>query len=233
MQSERAEDKPTLSESDELLPISGLQHVVFCPRQAALIHVERVWRENSATTHGKILHERVDQPGQDRRAGVIIKRAVPLRSDRLRIAGLADTVEYHEDAAAPDGLRPFPVEYKRGGKRRLADEVQLCAQALCLAELHGCSVRHGALYYGAIKRRVEVEFTEQLQARTEQAVRAFRALVDARKVPAPEPGAKCRECSLAELCMPEACAKPGRAARYLAALSSGLDPASYRGQEAE
>lgn len=169
MQSERAEDKPILSESDELLPISGLQHVVFCPRQAALIHVERVWRENSATTHGKILHERVDQPGQDRRAGVIIKRAVPLRSDRLRIAGLADTVEYHEDAAAPDGLRPFPVEYKRGGKRRLADEVQLCAQALCLAELHGCSVRHGALFYGAIKRRVEVEFTEQLQARNQEA----------------------------------------------------------------
>lgn len=224
-------EKATLSESDELLPLSGLQHMVFCPRQAALIHVERVWRENVATAQGRILHERADQPGQDRRGSILIKRAVPLRCDRLRIAGMADTVEYHDDPAAPQGLRPFPVEYKRGGRRRLADEVQLCAQALCLAEMHGCIVPCGALFYGAIRRRVDVVFTEQLRARTEQAVHELRALIDARKVPAPEPGAKCRDCSLESICLPDACAKPGRATRYLMALTKGLEPDSRAEKE--
>ena len=31
---------------DDLIPISALQHVLFCDRQYALIHLEQVWEDN-------------------------------------------------------------------------------------------------------------------------------------------------------------------------------------------
>src|SRR4051812_35438852 len=121
-------------EVDDLLPLSGLQHLIFCERQFALIHVEQLWAENALTISGRQLHERADLPGQSRGAAVRVARALPLRSDRLRLAGKADVVEFHREAADGRELwRPFPVEYKRGRpKPGGADEVQLCAQALCL-----------------------------------------------------------------------------------------------------
>ena len=125
---------------DELLPLSGVQHVIFCPRQAALIHVERIWLENAPTALGRILHERVDLAGRDTRRGVRLGRAVQLRSLRLGLYGVADVVEYHDDPSVPGGVRPYPVEYKRGSKLRLADQVQLCAQAVCLEDCHGVEI---------------------------------------------------------------------------------------------
>ena len=118
-----------LSETDGFLPLSGLQHVIFCERQAALIHIERVWQENTATALGRIVHERADQPGRDHRRGVRVVRAMPLHSSRLRVVGVADTVEYHRVAPRSPAELPFPVEYKRGrAKSQLADQVQLCAR---------------------------------------------------------------------------------------------------------
>ena len=105
------------SETEDAIALSGLQHLVFCERQAALIHIERVWQDNGATAEGNILHERADLPGADNRRGVRVHRAVQLRSDRLGIAGRADVVEYHADASVPGGFRPFPVEYS-GATRR-------------------------------------------------------------------------------------------------------------------
>ncbi len=208
------------SEADDLVALSGLQHVVFCERQAALIHVERVWRENVATTEGNLLHTRVDLPGADNRRGVRVHRAVALRSDRLGIAGVADAVEYHADASDPGGVRPFPIEYKRGrAQQRLADQVQLCAQALCLEEMHGVSVPRGALYYGQSHRRVDVAFDEALRARTEEAARRLHALIRARVVPRAALAPKCKSCSLAPVCMPEITGGGERASAYLARLT--------------
>jgi CRISPR-associated exonuclease Cas4 len=210
---------PGPSEADDLVALSGLQHLVFCERQAALIHVERVWAENVATTEGNLFHERADLPGAENRRGVRVHRAVSLRSDRLGIAGRADAVEYHADASVPSGFRPFPVEYKRGrAQQRLADQVQLCAQALCLEEMHGVAVPRGALYYGQSHRRVDVGFDEALRGRTEQAARRLHALIRTRTVPRAEPGPKCRSCSLAPVCLPEITADPGRASAHLARL---------------
>lgn len=201
---------------DELLPLSGVQHVVFCARQAALIHVERVWLENAPTALGRVLHERVDLPGQDTRRGVRHGRSVQLRSRRLGLYGVADIVEYHVDPALPGGVLPFPIEYKRGSKARLADQVQLCAQAMCLEELHGVEVPRGALYYGQRHRRVPVEFTAELRATTTAAATQLRMLVVEGRLPLAEPGPKCRECSLAPACQPETTSR--QAENYIATL---------------
>lgn len=201
---------------DDLLPLSGVQHVVFCPRQAALIHVERVWLENAPTALGRILHERADLAGQDTRRGVHLGRAVQLRSRRLRLFGVADVVEYHAEPGLPGGVRPFPVEYKRGSRLRLADQVQLCAQSICLEEMHGVEVPRGALFYGQRHRRVAVEFTPELRATTESAAVRLHELVARSLLPAAEPGPKCRDCSLAPACQPSI--SFSQASRYVASL---------------
>src|SRR5690242_10725899 len=137
---------------DGLIPISALQHYLFCPRQCALIHVERLWAEDGATAEGRILHERVDAGRPENRPGVSIGRRVQLRSLVLGVFGMADVVEFHSARkGAPP--RPFPVEYKRGKpKAHRADEVQLCAQAICLEEMFEQVVPEGALFYGETRR---------------------------------------------------------------------------------
>jgi CRISPR-associated exonuclease Cas4 len=138
----------------------------------------------------------------------------------LGIAGRADVVEYHADPSAPGGFRPFPVEYKRGrAKHRLADEVQLCAQGLCLEEMHGMAVPRGALYYGESHRRVAVELDEDLRARTVAAANRLRGLIETRTVPRAEPGPKCRSCSLEPICLPNVTSGGAKASAYLAELT--------------
>ena len=127
---------------------------MFCPRQCALIHVEQTWAEDGATAEGRILHERVDAGGMERRPSVRVERGIALRSLALGVSGKADAVEFHGHPP-----QPLPVEYKRGKpKPHRADEVQLCAQALCLEEMFGLPVPEGALFYGAVRRRTRVAF---------------------------------------------------------------------------
>src|SRR4051812_31991395 len=199
---------------DDLLPLSALQHLVFCERQFALIHVEQLWAENALTISGRQLHERADLPGQSQGASVRVARALPLRSDRLRLSGKADVVEFHRERAA-DGAelwRPFPVESKRGRPRPGgADEVQLGAQAICLEEMLGVAVPRGALFYGTPRRRKPVEFTPQLRDRVEAAARRCPELLDARTTPRVTRARKCDRCSLLDLCLPGVTGDPTRA----------------------
>jgi CRISPR-associated exonuclease Cas4 len=200
-------------EVDDLLPLSGLQHLIYCERQFALIHVEQLWAENELTISGRQLHERADLPGQSWGGEVRVARALPLRSDRLRLAGKADVVEFRRERP-PDGgevWRPFPVEYKRGRPRQGgADEVQLCAQALCLEEMLGIEVPRGALFYGTTRRRKPVEFTPQLRARVEQAARRCHELFDAHITPRVARNPRCDRCSLLSLCLPAVTGGPSR-----------------------
>lgn len=213
------------SEADTSLPLSALQHLLYCERQAALIHVERLWLEDAATASGRILHERADSPGADRRRGLRVVRSLELRCERLGLYGRADTVEYHPDSSLPGRLRPMPVEYKRGRlKNELADRVQLCAQALCLEEMHGVPVLQGAVYYGESHRRLLVEFTPELRQRTEAAVLRMRELLERRLVPPPEPGPKCTRCSLRPACLPEVLAHRERARLHLRRLMEAPNP---------
>lgn len=206
---------PLPSESDELVALSALQHLIFCERQAALIHVERVWREDAATAEGRVLHERADLPGVVQTKSVRVARSVDLRCHRLHIAGRADVVEYRPDDTLPNGWRPFPVEYKRGSaKHKLADKVQLCAQALCLEEMHACEVPRGALFYGASHRRMEVDFDSTLRAQTESAAMRMHALISEGVVPRVAMMPKCKSCSLLALCLPDVTG-PGERSRSL------------------
>jgi len=210
-----------LSETDAYLPLSGLQHIVFCERQAALIHIERVWQDNVATVQGHIVHERVDQPGRDHRRGLRVARAVPLVSHQLRVTGIADTVEFRREKGGPE--QPFPVEYKRGPARpKLADQVQLCAQAMCLEEQHGIAVPQGALFYDASHRRIPIQFDRELREKTMQAAQRFHTLAALRLVPRAIPAAHCRACSLEPICMPTLSAHPERATAYVDRLFADL-----------
>lgn len=188
-------------DEDDLIPISALQHYLYCPRQCALIHLEQQWAENRLTAEGRVLHERADTPKAERRRGVHTVSAMPLADSVLGITGKADVVEFHE---GEDGLRVFPVEYKRGRpKPHRADEVQLCAQALCLESMLDCTVTAGALFYGQTRRRREVEFDDTLRALTRQAIHDARVLLESGITPtATYDSKRCDACSLIDLCQP-------------------------------
>ncbi len=195
---------------DELLPLSGLNHLVFCARRCALIHVEGAWDENRLTALGRNLHERTHEETVEQREGVLIRRGLLLRSLRLGLAGKADVVEFHPAveggitlAGRPGRWQPYPVEYKRGKpKPDRCDEVQVCAQAMCLEEMLGAAIPCGALYYGEPRRRTSVEFTDNLRAETERLARRLQELVRSGLTPAAVRESKCRSCSLVNLCLP-------------------------------
>ena len=142
---------------DDLLPLSGLQHLLFCERQCALIHIEQVWAENLLTTEGRIMHEKVDGPDRKSRGDIRIEYAMPLRSLRLGLIAKADVVEFHRTEG--NNWLPFPVEYKHGRpKKDNIDKVQLCAQAMCLEEMLDAEIPEGAIFYGKTRRRQDVTF---------------------------------------------------------------------------
>ena len=186
------------TDEEDLFPLSAVQHMLYCPRQCALIHNEQQWAENPYTAEGRILHERVDSGTRDRRHGVTTARNVALRSRRLGLAGVADVVEIHP------GGQPYPVEYKRGRpKRHRADEVQLCAQAMCLAEMLGGCVPEGALFYGQSRRRKVVSFDAELCKLTHAVAHQTRALLSGGETPLPAyERKKCSACSLEPVCQP-------------------------------
>ncbi|MCL2298469.1 MAG: CRISPR-associated protein Cas4 [Proteobacteria bacterium] len=184
------------------IPLSALQHYLYCPRQCALIHIERMWSENRFTAEGRLLHDNANQPMVEKRKGVRTVTAMPLENEALGIVGVADVVEFH---ATEQGEQPYPVEYKRGkAKTHRADEVQLCAQALCLEEMLGKPCPEGALYYGKTRRRQVVFFDDVLCALTRQVIADSRALIDSGKTPPAQYEAKrCDACSLIDDCQPK------------------------------
>lgn len=186
------------------LPLSALQHWLFCPRQCALIHTERLWEENRLTAEGRVLHERADQGHPESRDGARVLRSVAVASEAHHLHGVADVVEMRR------GI-PFPVEYKRGRpKAHRADEVQLCAQALCLEEMTGKAITEGALFYGKNRRRKAVAVDGELRALTLSVATEARAALDTGTLPPPvyDPR-RCEACSVQELCRPEAPRDPG------------------------
>jgi CRISPR-associated exonuclease Cas4 len=187
------------AESD-LLPLSGIQHLLYCERQWALIHIEQQWVENKFTASGRALHRVVDEAPDESHSGVRIVRSLALRSLRLGLTGKADVVEFPLSRDGP----PLPVEYKRGrAKPGPYDEVQLCAQALCLEEMLGASIREGALFYGTPRRRTRVLFSPELRSITEKAAARMHELYAAGRSPAPQyAAAKCDKCSLIDICCP-------------------------------
>ena len=187
----------------EIIYLSRLQHYLFCPRQFALIELENIWSENQFTAEGQVLHQRVNQADQEKRGDIRTVWALRLSHVELGIEGVADVVEYHKQA---DGSEtPFPIEYKRGKpKTHRADEVQLCAQALCLEDMHGVTVPEGALFYGEVRRRHAVIFDTELRDLTLKTILACRTIVQNQCTPTADYLAKkCNACSLIDQCHPK------------------------------
>lgn len=208
---------------DELLSLSGIQHFYFCKRQWALIHVERQWEDNLRTTEGHFLHERVDDPYfSESRGDVFISRAVPLVSFNLGFNGVADVVEYihSKEGIAIPGVEGFwtlnPVEYKRGKpKSDERDEVQLCAQAICLEEMFGVNVDSADLYYHDIRRRVHLNISDSLRSLVFSLADEMHDVFKKGITPAAEKSKKCGTCSLENICMPKITVNKVPVAGYL------------------
>lgn len=199
----------------DFIPLSALQHMLYCPRQCALIHLEQQWAENLHTAQGRLLHDRADTPGIEYRHGVRTVTAMPVSNAELGISGVADVVEFH---TSEQGERPYPVEYKRGRpKAHQADEVQLCAQALCLEAMFKVPLEEGALFYGMPRRRHVVRLTQELRDLTRHVIVQTRAMFSARRTPLASYEAKrCDNCSLFDLCQPRLLARAGSVSSWLA-----------------
>jgi CRISPR-associated exonuclease Cas4 len=202
-------------DENDLQPISALQHLIFCPRQWALIHLEQVWMENVLTVEGKQMHEKVDEPDCERRPGIRIARALRLRSLRFGITGVADVVEFHEDAFG-HVLNVVPVEYKRGKpKIDLCDEVQLCGQVFCLEEMLSLKIDKGFIFYGQPRRRHEVMMDGILREETSKTIHLLHSMFAEGKTPPPVYDKKCNNCSLYEQCMPKTFTASSSVTEYL------------------
>ncbi|MGI6182224.1 MULTISPECIES: CRISPR-associated protein Cas4 [Eubacteriales] len=212
----------TSRQEEDYLPLSGLQHFAFCRRQWALIHIERQWAENLRTVEGQLLHQRAhDEKQMERRGNLLTARSLRVVSHRLRAQGVCDVVEFHQDPAGitlagQDGTwQPYPVEYKKGRPNAYgADELQLCAQAICLEEMLLCSIAEGSLFYGEPRRRTRVNLDAPLRQRVEDMLGEMHALYARGYTPKATPSKGCNACSLKEVCLPRL-AKAPPASAYL------------------
>jgi CRISPR-associated exonuclease Cas4 len=204
--------------ADDYPPLSALNDLLFCPRRCALHRLEGVWVDNAHTAAGSIEHRRVHAQRDADESPLRTARGLRLVSHRLCLFGVADLIEFHPN---PDGGPeiPFPVEYKRGKKRRWDnDEVQLCAQALCLEEMLGLTIPAGAIYHVRSRRRRGIDFDGALRQRTEEAAARLHELLRAGVTPPPIPHPKCRQCSLNHLCLPDLVADPKKYRRAASSL---------------
>lgn len=201
-------------DENDLLPLSALQHLMFCERQCALIHIEQAWAENRLTAEGRVMHERAHAGGAETRRDIRTARGLRIRSLQLGLIGQADVLEFHRQ---PDGsTHPFPVEYKRGKpKANRCDEVQLCAQAMCLEEMLNVAIPAGALFYGQPRRRTDVMLDLELRRLTEHTARRLHELIRRGTTPPAEYDKKCEACSLIGLCNPKSMFRSHAVGPYL------------------
>jgi len=200
----------------DYLSLSALQHILFCKRQCALIHIEQMWVENRYTAEGRVMHERVDRGDQIDRGRVRIEYSLPLKSRLLGVSGKADAVEFHRQDSANEKWMPFPVEYKRGKpKKNLSDKVQLCAQALCLEEMLDVKIEAGAIFYGKTRRRLDVLFDDDLREKTIKTARDLHEMISSGITPPPKYAKKCDTCSFISLCLPKAIEKKRMVSSWL------------------
>ena len=196
---------------EEYLMLSGIQHFAFCRRQWALIHIEQQWAENYQTTSGEIMHKKAhDEASFEKRGELLIVRGLRIASHELGLSGQCDVVEFHEN---PEGISlfgyhgtwsPGPVEYKHGKpKENNADELQLCAQAICLEEMLQTTISEGYLFYGENRRRVHVDFTEELRKNVRETGEEMHELFQKGYTPKVRYSKQCKACSLVDLCMPK------------------------------
>jgi len=213
---------------EEMLMLSGIQHFFYCKRQWALIHIEQLWEENSRTIEGQFVHKKVDDPYiLESRGDILVERSVPLGSKRLGLYGVADVVEFKKNENEGVVLKnkkgkwlPIPIEYKRGEpKPDERDEVQLCAQAICIEEMKECKINKGYLYYHSIRRRISVDFNDILRKLTKDIAEEMHTMFNERKTPKARYKKQCKWCSMYELCQPKITGRNKKVNEYITRMS--------------
>ena len=202
----------------QIIPLSAINQYLYCPRRAALIHVEGTFNDNEHTVIGSQLHDQVDLPGYEYTSGSVLLRALSIWSKRLGLSGRCDIVEveikrlskFKTRRFSPENIsKLYPVEYKKGKRRRFDnDDAQLCAQALCLEEMFEVEIPRGAIFHAKSKRRREVDFTKDLRRFTERTIEAVHTLIENESVPQAVHKPQCSECSLFDHCLPEVTSVP-------------------------
>ncbi len=195
--------------SEAIVPISALEHHLYCARQCALIHVEGLWIESEYTARGDLGHRRVDSGQHRTERNRLVLRAVPLWSETLGLVGRADAIELRADGSF------VPIEYKIGQRHGDSAHVQLCAQALCLEEMTGRRVARGGIWFSSSRHRVLVKLDDDLRSRTRAVIDEVRAWMSRDQLPVAVDDARCESCQIVELCQPRLTAHPVRVASYL------------------
>lgn len=196
---------------DDYLMLSGIQHFAFCRRQWGMIHIEQQWAENYRTTAGELMHKKAHDEGSfEKRGNLLIVRGLHISSHELGVSGQCDVVEFHQNENGVelfgyDGKwKPIPIEYKRGKpKENNADQLQLCAQAICLEEMFQMIILDGYLYYGENRRRSHVDFTDELRDTVKKMTKEMHDLFQRGHTPNVRPSKQCKACSLENLCIPK------------------------------
>lgn len=207
---------------DDFLQLSGIQHYVFCKRQWALIHIELQWAENLRTVEGRLMHKNAhDKYFSEKRGDLIISRGMPVHSRELGISGECDVVEFRRtDNGIPlhgrDGLyKVIPIEYKRGEpKSNNSDILQLTAQAVCLEEMLCCNIDKGYIFYGELRRRTEVYFSDDIRKELVKITADMHNMYNKRYTPKVRRTKSCNACSLKNVCLP-VLNKNSNAAEYI------------------
>lgn len=189
---------------EDFLQLSGLQHFIYCPKQWALIHIEQAWADDARTVRGDLFHKNVDNPSFiEKRNKILMRRSVRISSSSLGVSGICDVVEYEFVDGCENPICRYPVEYKVGkSKFGLEDKVQLCAEAICLEEMHDVTIPYAYLYYGLERRRTKVILSEELRALTYDTVEQMHKIFRNGSIPACSHSVKCNGCSLIDICMP-------------------------------
>lgn len=192
-----------------IVPISAIEHFVYCPRQCALIHCDGAWSDNAHTVRGTRVHRRVDSERHRHERGWRVLRGIPLWSESHGLSGRADVVEIRSDTVRP-------VEYKSGVRHGAAADLQLCAQALCLEEMLGVEISEGFVWYGGPRRRDRVVFNRRLRQEVQDIVCVIREQLATGGLPEAPNDERCDQCQLRNHCLPELTSAPERVTRYLA-----------------
>lgn len=188
----------------EYISIASLNQYAYCPHRCWRMFCAGEFLDNQYTIEGTSLHERVHTLGEGYREETWQIRAIWLKSEQYKLIGKADLIESENGEF-------YPVEYKRGRKGEWDnDELQVCAQALCLEEMTGKVVSTGYIYYAHSHQRQLVEISEQLRQSTIATIAAVQMLLFTGTMPKAVKTPRCKGCSLFARCLPEAVDKVGR-----------------------
>ncbi len=183
---------------DDYISIASLNQYSYCPHRCWRMSCAGEFTDNQYTIEGTSLHDRVHTMGEINRDETWQVRAIWLKSEKYMLIGKSDLIE------STDG-ELYPVEYKRGRKGEWDnDELQVCAQALCLEEMTGKSIATGYVYYAQSHQRQLVEISEKLRQEAIVTISAIQSLLQTGKIPPANYSKRCQGCSLYQQCLPQA-----------------------------